>query len=220
MSWYKLANGFTKRWDPRSGYCTPPLSSMVITSHTWLFKLNEMNQLSSTQELHFLSCSGHMWLMDIPSYGVDYRIFPNWGRFSWVALLSPLPLGLTLLVSMKIQDLSTWPLWVPRWLFHLQHLEEVIPTSSFLSFIPLWPLLLLLFFFPSCSPPSWPCHLCVGCHSFSTNCFPAGWSQGLRWCKCPKKGEGKEPWPCVESVHEVWNLQTNGIFTLSIWTAP
>lgn len=71
--------------------------------------------------------------------------------------------------------------------YSISSVQRKLPGFQAPFFGPPWPL--LSFFPPSCSLSSWPCHLCVSCHSFSTNCFPAGWNWGPQWCKKLKQGE-------------------------------
>lgn len=114
-------------------------------------------------------------------------------------------------------ELSLLTFGAPRWLVHHWHPEEAAPLPGPFFIFPVAP----LFFSPLLllPTPARPCHLCVGCHSFSTNCFPAGWSQDLRWRKSQNE-KGKEPRRRVESGLQVRNLQTNQVFTLSIGTSP
>lgn len=88
-------------------------------------------------------------------------------------------------------------------LFSLTTFREMHPhhqTSSF-SFLP--------------SPLSfdfmllWSCHLLAGYQFISTNCFSAGWRQGLYIHKRRRKEKEREPRQCEESVLQVWNAHTN-----------
>lgn len=127
-----------------------------------------------------------------------------------------LTLFVCLFVSTHVRALTAY-LWGTQLATPSPASRRSCPTPSPLYLFSPCPFLL---FSPSFAPhPPWPCHLCVGCHSFSTNCFPAGWSRGLRWRKS-RNEKGKEPRQRVESDLQVRNLQTNQVFTLSIGTIP
>lgn len=159
----------------------------------------------------------HMWLVATTLDNADYGILPHCRKFYQPALLSALLWDLTFFGFYANPSSYCLPLGCPDG-YSISSIQRKLPhlQSPWFS-SPMAP----SFFFPPffCSPPSRPFHLCVGCHSFSTNCFPAGWSQGLQWCKSRNK-KGKEPLWCVESVLRVRNLKTNQVFTLSRWTTP